>query len=206
EGPRLVKVYAERFLLTPGGHPPMVPFENNDLPGVYAGRAASLLLRRYDVAPEVASLVGWGPELYSLAHLMEKRGVKVAAVVDLRGPPPVGPDGHPKAVQGSEPKAHGLRHVSAFSYAPPGGGRKKVECDAVLVCVPVSPSFELARQGGAKLTFDAARGLFRVEAEADGRTAAPDVFAAGDVTGGGTAKEAAEAGRRAAEALVGGLS
>ena len=44
EGPRLLKVYAERFVLAPGGHPPMVPFENNDLPGVYAGRAASLLL------------------------------------------------------------------------------------------------------------------------------------------------------------------
>ncbi len=204
EGPRLVKVYAERFLLAPGGHPPMVPFENNDLPGVYAGRAASLLLRRYDVAPETAALVGWGPELYALAHLMEERGVKVPVVVDLRGPPPAG--AHKGAVQGSEPKAHGLRHVSAFSYSPQGGGRKKVECDAVLVCVPVSPSFELARQGGAKLPFDAERGLFRVEVDADGRTAAPDVFAAGDVTGGGTAKEAAEAGRRAAEALVGGLS
>jgi sarcosine oxidase subunit alpha len=33
----------------------------------------------------------------------------------------------------------------------------------------------------------------------------PDV-AAGDLTGGGTAKDAVAAGRRAAEALVGGLS
>lgn len=204
EGPRLLKVYAERFLLAPGGHPPTVPFENNDLPGVYAGRAASLLLRRYDVAPEVAALVGWGPELYALAHLMEERGVKVAAVVDLQGPPPA--RGHAKAVHGSEPKAHGLRQVNGFSYAQPGGGRTKVACDAVLVSVPVSPSFELARQGGAKLVFDAGRGLFRVEADADGRTGAQDVFVAGDVTGGGTAAEAAVAGRRVAEALVGGLS
>ncbi|MFP2929613.1 ferredoxin, partial [Pyxidicoccus sp. 3LG] len=204
EGPRLLKVYAERFVLAPGGHPPMVPFENNDLPGVYAGRAASLLLRRYDVAPEVASLVGWGPELYALAHLMKERGVKVAAVVDLSGPPPAG--AWPGAVQGSELKAHGLRHVGALSYTEAGGGKKKVSCDAVLVSVPVSPSFELARQGGAKVGFDAGRGLFVVEADADGRTQAADVFAVGDLTGGGTAREAADAGRRAAEALVGGLS
>ena len=56
------------------------------------------------------------------------------------------------------------------------------------------------------MPFDAERGLFVVEAQADGRTAAAEVFVAGDVTGGGTAKEAAAAGARAAEALLGGLS
>lgn len=204
EGARLLKVYAERFLLTPGGHPPMVPFENNDLPGVYAGRAASLLLRRHDVAPEVAALVGWGQELYALATLLEQRGVKVAALVDLKGPPPAG--AHPLAVEGTEPKAHGLRTVGAFSFTPRNGDRRKVSCDAVLVSVPVSPSFELARQGGATVSFDEGRGLFKVEADADGRTGAVDVFAAGDLTGGGTARQAADAGRRTAQALVGGLS
>ncbi|AKF81565.1 ferredoxin [Myxococcus fulvus 124B02] len=201
---RLLKVYAERFLLTPGGHPPMVPFENNDLPGVYAGRAASLLLRRHAVAPERAALVGWGQELQGLARLLEEHGVKVAVVVDLKGAPGAG--AHPTTVEGSEPKAHGLRHVSSFSFTPRQGGRRKVDCDAVLVSVPVTPSFELARQGGAKVSFEASRGLFRVEASAEGRTDAADVFVAGDVTGGGSAKEASEAGRRAAQALVEGLS
>ncbi|AKQ66049.1 Sarcosine oxidase alpha subunit [Myxococcus hansupus] len=204
EQPRLLKVYAERFLLTPGGHPPTVPFENNDLPGVYAGRAASLLLRRYDVAPQSAALVGWGAELHALANLLHERGVKVVAVVDLRDTPP--PGAHATAVRGDEPKAHGLREVGAFSFTREGGGREKVACDAVLVSVPVSPSFELARQGGAKVPFDEKRGLFVVETDTQGRTHAADVFAAGDVTGGGTAKDAAAAGRRAAEALVGGLS
>jgi sarcosine oxidase, subunit alpha len=43
-------------------------------------------------------------------------------------------------------------------------------------------------------------------AEADGRTAAGDVWVAGDVRGGTSAAEAAAAGRRAAESLAGGLS
>jgi sarcosine oxidase subunit alpha len=198
EGPRLVKVYAERFLLAPGGHPPMVPFENNDLPGVYAGRAASLLLR------EVAALVGWGSELYGLARLLEAHGTKVAALVDLKGPvPPSAPE---VACVGGEAKAHGLNGVSAFSFTREGGKRVKVECDAVLVSVPVSPSFELARQGGARVRLDEAAGLFVVEADADGRTAARDVFVAGDIRGGASAKDAAASGQRAAEALIGGLS
>jgi sarcosine oxidase, subunit alpha len=204
EGPRLLRIHAERLLLAPGGHPALIPFENNELPGVYAGRAASLLLREHGVAPESAALVGWGPELYALARLLEAHGTRVQAVVELRGPLPAGAPA--VACVGSEPKAHGLKKVGAFSFTREGGKRKKVDCDAVLVCVPTSPSFELARQGGAGVRFDAERGLFVVEAEEDGRTAAPDVFVAGDVTGGSSAREAAAAGARAAEALIGGLS
>jgi sarcosine oxidase subunit alpha len=199
-----VQIQADRFLLAPGGHPGLLPFENNDLPGVYAGRAASMLLREHSVAPKTAALVGWGPELHALARLMEAHGTKVVAVTDLRGPLP--PDAHSTASVGSEPKAHGLKRVGAFSFTRHTGRRKKVDCDAVLVSIPTSPSFELARQGGASVHFDADRGLYAVQAEADGRTAASDVFVAGDITGGGTPREAAAAGARTAEALIGGLS
>ncbi|RKH36440.1 2Fe-2S iron-sulfur cluster-binding protein [Corallococcus sicarius] len=204
EGVRLLKVYAKRFLLAVGGHPPTLPFENNDLPGVYAGRAASLLLRRHDVAPEVAALVGHGPELHALAHLLAQRGVEIAAVVDLKGPLPA--NAHPKACVGDGLKAHGLRGVGALSFTPQGGRKQKVSCDAIIVSVPVTPGFELARQGGAKVEFDEGAGHFRVEADADGRTQAPDVFVAGDVAHAGTAKDAAAMGQRAAQALLGGLS
>jgi sarcosine oxidase subunit alpha len=204
EGLRLQLVHADRFLLAPGGHPGTLPFENNDMPGVYAGRAASLLLREHGVAPKVAALVGWGPELHALSRLLEGHGTKVAALVDLRGPLP--PGAHATACVGGEPKAHGLKKVGAFSFVREGGKKKKVDCDAVLVSLPTSPSFELARQGGAVVSFDAERGLFVVEAQADGGTAASDLFVAGDVTGGGSAKDAAAAGARTAQALVGGLS
>jgi sarcosine oxidase subunit alpha len=45
-----------------------------------------------------------------------------------------------------------------------------------------------------------------VEAEEDGRTAAADLFVAGDITGGGSAQQAAASGTRAAQALLGDLS
>ncbi|MET0404591.1 MAG: 2Fe-2S iron-sulfur cluster-binding protein [Cystobacter sp.] len=204
EGSRLLRVYAERFLLAPGGHPMMLPFENNDLPGVYASHAASLLVRRHGVAPQVAALVGSGPGLYALARLMTQHGTKVAALVDLKGPVPA--DAPPGAVQGSEPKAHGHNAVSAFSYQDASGRRVKVSCDAVLVAVDKSPSFELARQGGAKVEFDEVREVFAVVADAEGRTAVPDVYVAGDVRGARSAAEAASDGRRVAESLVGSLA
>ena len=182
----------------------MVPFENNDLPGVYAGRAASLLVRRHGVAPQVAALVGWGPELYALARLMEAHGTRVAVVVDLKGPVPAGaPAG---AVQGSAPKAHGRGEVSGLSYENAAGRRVKVSCDAVLVATATSPSFELARQGGAKVEFDEAREVFAVVADADGRTAVAEVYVAGDVTGGRSTAQAVADGARTAEALAASLA
>ena len=54
--------------------------------------------------------------------------------------------------------------------------------------------------------FDPDAGHFHVEADADGRTQAADVFVAGDVAKVGSAKDAAAMGARAAQALLGGLS
>lgn len=202
-GPRLVKVYAERFLLCVGGHPQRLPFENNDLPGVLAGRAASLLVRRHRLLPgEEVALVGTGEELYALARLLEENSARVVAVVDTERPPPPGaPAG---ATQGSELRAHGRTHVRALSFQEPGGRRVKVGCDAIVVSLPPTPSYELARQGGAQVSYRREHAGLVVEADARGRTVAADVLVAGDLTGAVTAREAVEAGRRVAEALVDG--
>ena len=201
---RLLKVYAKRFLLTVGGHPPTLPFENNDLPGVIAGRAASLLLRKHDVAPQVATLVGHGAELHALAHLFTQRGVEVAAVVDLKGPLPA--NAHPKAVVGDGLKAHGLRGVTALSFTPQGGRKQKVSCDAVVVSVPVTPGFELARQGGAKVAFDADAGHFRWRRTRTGARRQRTCSSPGTWRRAARRRTPRPWARRAAEALLGGLS
>src|SRR5262249_4839619 len=74
-GPRLVKIYARRFLIAVGGHPRLIPFQSNDLPGILAGRAASYLVRRCALLPgKQIALVGYGAELYPLASLLESAG------------------------------------------------------------------------------------------------------------------------------------
>jgi len=193
--PQLWKVYAERFVLAVGGHPSMLPFENNDLPGVIAGQALVKLLEPpIGIAPRRAALVGWGEALETTRAALVARGVEMAAVVAVREEDPYG-------VHGTALKAHGLARVSALSYLA-AGKRVKVACDAVAVCLPPSPSFELARQGGARIHFDPQRESFAVEADADGRTHAPDVF----VACGLTAEAASAAGRRAALAALGARS
>jgi thioredoxin reductase len=85
-----------------------------------------------------------------------------------------------------------------------GGSEENVSCDAVAICVPGSPAFELARQGGARVVFDGTR--FVVEADPAGRTAHPHVFVAGEQLGPCSAAESAERGRRAAIALAEGAA
>jgi sarcosine oxidase subunit alpha len=203
--PRLLKVYAERVIVSVGGQPPMLPFESNDLPGVFSGRAASLMLRRYGLlCGDAPALVGHGPELYGLARLLAAHGARIPALVDTRGDPP--PGSGTAAVSGHDLKAHGRTRVSALSFARKGGRRKKVECDAVVVSVPVAPSFELARQGGARVAWRPELMTFAVEADGDGRTAAGWLFVTGEQSGHPSPAESVRSGERAAEAAAASLA
>ncbi|HXX29760.1 MAG TPA: 2Fe-2S iron-sulfur cluster-binding protein [Myxococcaceae bacterium] len=197
EGPRLLLVRASRFLLAPGGHAPLMPFTNNDLPGVLSGRAVSDLVRRRGVLPaEKPVLVGHGPELPGLAWLLRESGARPALVLDTSASPARG------AVAGRLVSAHGRTRVQGVTVDVAGRGRRKVACDAVVVSLPPSPAYELARHAGARVVFRAEPGSFAVEADGDGRTRVPEVLVAGDVLGADTAARAAASGRRAAGALV----
>ena len=201
EGPRLVKCYAEKFLVATGTHAAMVPFEGNDLPGVFAARAAALLLRRQGLlVGDALALVGWGPDLYSTAKLAEEGGARVAALVDMRRKPEAAGD---VAFQGEPLRAHGRSHVTALTFRPEGGRARKVSCDAILVAAPPSPAFELARQGGARVAFSQEHEVFVVEAGPDGKTHASDLWVAGELAGPRSSRESGESGRRAARSLLG---
>jgi sarcosine oxidase, subunit alpha len=197
EGPRLLLVHAPRFLLALGGHAPLLPFEDNDLPGIFSGRAVSDLVRRRGVlAGEAPAVVGHGPELAGLVKLLETAGAHPTVVLDNSATPSEG------ALSGQVLKAHGRSSVQALSVALKGGGRKKLDCDAVALSVPPAPAYEVARHAGARVVFRPELGVFAVEADAEGRTRAEGVFVAGNALGGTTAALEAESGRRAAAALV----
>jgi sarcosine oxidase, subunit alpha len=196
EGPRLVLVHAPRFLLALGGHSPLLPFEDNDLPGVLSGRAASDLIRRRGVLPgEAPAVVGHGPEFPALVKLLEASGARPALVLDT-GPAPA--EG---VLSGKVLKAHGRTWVTALTVQLSSGKRKKVACDSVLLSVPQAPAYEVARHAGARVVFRPASGLFVVEADADGKTRAKGVYVAGTALGLSSASASAESGQRAARAL-----
>jgi sarcosine oxidase subunit alpha len=201
---RLRQIYAERFLIAVGGHSALLPFENNDLPGVLSGSAASALVRRRGILPakEVA-VVGRGESLYTVAALLETSGAKLTALVDLDANPP--PSAPKLACHGTVREAHGRSRVSGLSYQRADGKKVKARCQALVVCLPPSPSFELARQGGAKVEFDEHHGTFVVESDAQGRTATKAVFVAGTQRGGLPVDASSEHGREVARAIQEGL-
>lgn len=201
EGPRLVKLYARQILVTTGGYPALWAFENNDLPGVFSGRALASMLRRDGFLPaESFALVGTGPELYDTARLLLDRGARVHGVVDVAQAPPS--DVPAPAYRGEPLKAHGRSEVSGLSYKTEDGKKHRIWCDAIGVCVPASPAFELARQGGAKIVFAEAHQGFVVEADEHGRTQDPTLFVAGDLLGSGTIAKAADSGARSGRAIA----
>jgi sarcosine oxidase, subunit alpha len=199
---RLLKLYAERVLFATGGYASVLPFANNDFPGVMAGRALSQLVRVHRVLPgQKVALVGRGEELYRLAHLLAEKGAQLAAVVDIESTPPQGAPAI--AVRGEPLAAHGRHGVKAFSFKAAGERKvRKVRCEVVGVSLPPSPAFELVSQGGAQVVFSPELQCFVVEADEDGRTAAPHLFAAGEVRGPCSASESARAGARAAQAML----
>jgi sarcosine oxidase subunit alpha len=183
---RLLKLYFGKLLVAMGSHPALPAFGNNDLPGIYAARAVSRMIRRHRVLPgRRIAAVGEQDEAERLGRLLISCGGEAVAV-------------------GAEVvAAHGLHAVSSLTVRQKAR-EEKVDCDAVAICSSGSPAFELARQGGARVVFDGRR--FVVEADGDGRTAHPGVFVAGEQLGPCSAEQSAERGRRAALALSGGAA
>lgn len=185
DGEQLTKIYAQKILLTNGGHPQLLAFENNDLPGVFAARAVSRMIRLHRVLPgELIAVVGEPTEAKALAQLIAGVGGKTVALS--------GEHVH---------SAHGLSAVNAVTIVS-NGKQTKFECDAIAVCAPLAPGFELARQGGAYVSWREKDQLFAVDTDADGRTACATLFVAGELKGPMGAAAAAETGRRAARSLL----
>jgi len=199
EGPRVLLVQARAILFAMGGHASTVPFENNDIPGIFSGRAASdLLLRRRLLIGDAPVILGEGPQLLPLARMFQLEGAAPALVLHTgRGEAPVG------TVPGAPVRVHGRTWVHGLSYREAGKRERRVDCDAVVISVPPTPAFELLRQAGVKIGFHPQLQTFVPEVEPDGRTAVAGIWAAGDVVRPGSAQDAAESGRAAARGILG---
>jgi sarcosine oxidase, subunit alpha len=198
EGPRVLLVQAREMLFAVGGHASTLPFENNDIPGVFSGRAAADLLRRRRMLVGDAPVVlGHGPQLLPLARMFRAESAPPPVVLHTgAGEVPSG------AVQGAPTRAHGRTWVHGLSYREPSGKERRVNCDAVVISLPPSPAFELLRQAGVKISWRSELGTFTPETDAEGRTSIPGIWAAGDLVRAGTASDAAESGRRAARRIL----
>ncbi len=175
EGVELALVDA--LCLAPGCHAPVLPFGNNDLPGVMTARAGLWLWRSGIAIGERVVVVGQGR--FADAFETAASGSVSATRVALD-----------KLVHAS-----GRSRLSSVVIRD-GGSERRLKADALLVDGPGAPSFELAEQAGAKLRFDPASGY--VPVRDDSGQVSPRVWCAGSVVG---AEDSSEHGTDIAEAI-----
>jgi sarcosine oxidase subunit alpha len=185
---RLHLVYFEQLILAHGSQPTLTPFENNDLPGIYAGRAVSRLLRRQGVlVGQRVAVVGDAEEARALAARLKEAGAEPVAV-------------------GAEPvKAHGLNAVTRLTVKHQGK-EEDVACDAVALCTLPTPATELARAGGAAVSWHVHAKVFAVDADQHGQTRVPGLYVCGELRGPMSPSASAESGLLAAESVVRALT
>ncbi|WP_216216023.1 NAD(P)/FAD-dependent oxidoreductase [Amycolatopsis aidingensis] len=178
-----------RLLLATGSYPRSLPVPGSDLPGLRTLRTLedSLALRSALSDAERVVVVGAGWIGTEAAAAARRHGAEVTVLDQATAPL--------RDVLGAEISAmfrelhaeHGVRwrlgvQVSEFTGGPEGvrGVRlsdgAELEADVVLVAVGAAPRVSLAHAAGLELADDGA-----VRVDAGLRTAAPDVYAAGDV-------------------------
>jgi sarcosine oxidase subunit alpha len=194
EGDRLLKIRARRLIVATGRYDRPLVFHNNDLPGVFLGRAVLRLIHLYGVKPgREAVVVTDRDDGYRLARDLAASGITVAAIVELRPRAPAGIVAHGRTTPDRSPPVHsghvilaarGKRHVQAVVVARANaegtiaaGSQFEIPCDLVCVAAGGAAASELLYQSGCKLRHDPASGEFLLF------QSAPNVFAAGDVAG-----------------------
>lgn len=163
-------VTAGTLVLATGAHDGVLAFEGNDVPGVMSARAAGTCLE-HGVVPgkRIAVVVaeGGGPFGDAYAEALARHADVRRAGIEvelLRG--------EPTLVRGSSRVKGAVVRVK--------GRTKEVPCDALVVCAPRSPAYELCAQAGAEVRHEP-RG-FVVRTGAEGRIRV-GVFACGEVRG-----------------------
>ena len=179
QGNRMYKVRAGELVLATGAIEQPAQFHNNDLPGVMQGSAAQRLIRLYGVKPgERAVVLAGNAHGYQVALDLADAGVEVTAVVDPRSAPRPDPaidaavarglrvlSGHMVVEAVAEPGHRGVTGAVIDSVTGAGetaGERETVPCDLLTMSIGYTPTYQLALQSGAKLSYDDETALFAI--------------------------------------------
>lgn len=184
KGRRLLVIRPKATVVAAGASEPLAPFPNNDLPGVYAGRALARMITRDRYLPGTRAVVaGEGPEREALAALLRGNGCEVVATVGLR--------------KGNGPwlvRARGRSGVAGAVLADASGAEKKIRCDLIALAGQSSALVDLARHAGAHVAW---KNGFGVVVDETFATGVPGVFACGEVVGPADGPESVRQGRLA---------
>ena len=191
-------IKAKRCIIATGAQEKILPFANNDLPGVYGAGAVQTLANVYGVYPgKKVLMVGAGNIGLIVSYQLRQAGVEIAGIVEAA--PKVGGYwvhaakvrrlGIPiylchtvvKAV--GQDKVEGAYIQELDEKFQPVGEARFVECDIICMAVGLSPSTELFWQAECEMKFVPQLCGYVPYRDREMRTSNPNVWVAGDASG-----------------------
>jgi sarcosine oxidase subunit alpha len=168
-GDILKKLKAQRIIIATGASENMLPFANNDLPGVYGAGAVQTLMNLYGVVPgNNILMVGAGNIGLIVSYQLLQAGIKVAAIVEAL--PDIGGYlvhaskirrlGVPIYTSHSLKEVYGTDYVEKaviseinrnFEFIP--GTERELEVDTICLAVGLSPLSDLLWQAGCQMKY-----------------------------------------------------
>ncbi len=196
---RMIKIKPRTLLVASGAMEKMIPFENNDLPGVYGAGAVQTLMNVYGVAPgKKVLMVGAGNIGLIVSYQLIQAGIEVEAIIE--GASHVGGYwvhaskirrmGVPILTNHTILKARGQEKVEGAlitrideNWQPVPGEEREVSVDTVCLAVGLSPLAELLWQAGCEMEFSPQLGGYVPIRDSNLETTEEGIYIAGDVAG-----------------------
>ena len=210
------KIIADSMIIATGASEKMLPFEGNDLPGVFGAGAAQTLMNLYGVKPaEKVLMVGAGNIGLIVTYQMLQAGVEVVAIIDAADhiggymvhASKVRRLGVPIYMRTTIKEAIGKNYVEKAiihnlddHFNSISGTEQELGVDAVCLAVGLTPLTELLRHLECKMKFIHMLGGFVPIHDKYMETTVQNVFVAGDASG------VEEASSAMLEGCIAGLS
>ena len=192
------RIKAKKTVVATGAQERLIPFPNNDLPGVYGAGAVQTLMNVYGVVPgKKVLMVGAGNIGLIVSYQLRQAGVEIAAVVEAM--PKIG--GY--WVHAAKIRRLGIPILLRHTIVEAVGGKviegaviqelddkfqligepKKIDCDVICMAVGLTPTTELFWQAGAKMQYCPQLCGHVPFRDNTMRTSNPDIWVAGDASG-----------------------
>ncbi|MFW5913816.1 MAG: NAD(P)/FAD-dependent oxidoreductase, partial [Bacillota bacterium] len=198
-GDTFFKIQAEVIIIATGASEKSIPFENNDLPGVYAAGAVQTLMNEYGVKPGYRVLmVGSGNIGLIVSYQLLQAGIKVEALLEaapaisgyLVHASKIRRLGVPILTRTSIKRALGKESVNGAviwdlddAWQGIEGTERTLDVDTICISVGLAPLVELLEQIGAKVEYIRELGGNVPIIDHHYETTIQGVYACGDVVG-----------------------
>jgi len=196
---RLIKIKPKKIIVATGASENMLPFVNNDLPGVYGAGAVQTLMNLYGVAPgNNVLMIGAGNIGLIVSYQLLQAGIHVEAIVEAfpkiggylvhaskirRLGVPIYTSHTIKNVYGTDgvEKAVISKINKNFEFIP--DTEKELKVDTICLAVGLSPLSELLWQAGCQMKYSARLGGYVSLRDGNMKTNLDNIYIAGDVAG-----------------------